>query len=122
MLLNFYKILICTVLFQYSLIVYAHEKKYILGVTVGNITKSQMDELELKDKSGAIILKLYDFSAAKMGGLLVGDIIVKIDNRTINNFYDLTNYLANYEGNGIIYITTLRNKKIFNIPIKLIEK
>ena len=108
----FYRNFIFIVLFLYSFVLYSHEQKYILGVTVGNVTKSVMDKLDLKDKSGAIILKLSDLSAAKKSGLLVGDIIVKIDDQIIDNFYDLTKFISTYEGNGIIDIMTLRKNKI----------
>tara|TARA_A100001011_G_C14185681_1_gene788925 strand:- start:793 stop:1161 length:369 start_codon:yes stop_codon:yes gene_type:complete len=108
--------------FFYSLNLYAHEKKYILGVSVGNITKSVMEKLEIKDKSGAIILKLFDPSPAKKSGLLVGDIILKIDDQNIDNYHDLINFISIYEGNGNIDIITLRNKKKINIPVNLEEK
>ena len=102
--------------------IYSHEKKFFLGVTVENIPKIIKQQINDLDISGAIIIKLIDPSPAKISGLLVGDIIIKIDEKKVNSFYDITKYISNYTGKGTVLIKVFRNNNVYDYRIKLAEK
>ena len=102
--------------------VYSHEKKYFLGLTVTNTPKTIKKKINYLDISGAIILKLIDRSPAQIGGLLVGDIILKIDDKEVNSFHDVTKYISKYTGKGNVLIKVFRNNNVYDYSIKLDEK
>ena len=115
------KFLICLLFFFQVHFVYSHEKKYFLGATVANTPKTTKQQINYLDISGAIILKLIDRSPAKIGGLLVGDIILKIDDKEVNSFHDIIKYISNYTGKGNVLIKVFRNDNIYDYSIKLDE-
>ena len=116
------KFLICLLFFFQTYFVYSHEKKFFLGATVANTPKKIKQKINYLDISGAIILKLIDSSPAQIGGLLVGDIILKIDDKEVNSFHDITEYISNYTGKGNVLIKVFRNNNINDYSIKLDEK
>ena len=116
------KLLIYLLFFFQIHFVYSHEKKFFLGATVANTPKTIKKKINYLDTSGAIILKLIDRSPAQIGGLLVGDIILKIDDKEVNNFYDIITYISNYTGKGNILIKVFRNNNFYDFSIKLDEK
>ena len=116
------KFFLCLFFFFQVYFVYSHEKKFSLGVTVANVPKAIKRQINHLDLSGAIILKLIERSPAQIGGLLVGDIILKIDDKEINSFYDVTKYISNYTGKGNVLIKVFRNNNIYDYSIKLDEK
>ena len=102
--------------------VYSHEKKFFLGATVGNTPKNLKQKINYLHISGAIILKIIDRSPAQISGLLVGDIILKIDEREINSFYDVIKYISAYTGEGDVLIRLFRNNNVYDYKVKLAEK
>ena len=116
------KILICLLFYFQIYFVYSHEKKFFLGLTVANTPKAIKQQINHLDISGAIILKLINSSPAQKGGLLIGDIILKIDGQKINSFYDVTKYISNYTGKGNVLIKVFRNNNVYDYSIKLNEK
>ena len=88
-------------LFFYFLVFfgYSHEKKIFLGVKVGNISKDIKEKYYLSNSSGAVVLKLNENGPAKKGGQSIGDIILRINEKNINNFYDVVKYVSTYSGN-----------------------
>ena len=99
-----------------------HEKKFFLGATVMNAPETTKQKIGYLDITGAIILKLAERSPAEIGGLLVGDIILQIDEKKINSFYDVIKYISNYNGRGFVIIKVLRNNNFYEYNIKLAEK
>ena len=116
------KFFICLIFFFQIYSVYSHEKKFFLGATVANTPKTIKQQINYSDISGATVLKLIDQSPAHIGGLLVGDIILKIDDKEVNNFHDIIKYISNYTGKGNVLIKVFRNNNIYDYSIKLDEK
>ena len=114
--------LICLLFYFQIYFIYSHEKKFFLGATVGNTPKTIQQQINYLDITGAIILKLTDRGPAQISGLLVGDIILKIDEREINSFYDVIKYISGYNGKGDVLIKVFRNNHVFDYKIKLAEK
>ena len=80
-------------LFFYLLVFFrhSHDKKFFLGVTVGNISKDIKEKYYLSNSSGAIVLDLNDNGPAKKGGLSIGDIIQALMKRILITFMMLLN-------------------------------
>ena len=117
------KILFIFLLFYFNtFMIYGHEKKFFLGVTVMDVPEAKKKKISYLDTTGAIILKLTERSPAKIGGLLVGDVILQIDENKINSFYDVIKYISNYNGIGFVVIKVLRNNNFYEYKIKLAEK
>ena len=55
-------------------------------------------------------------------GLRVGDIITKIDERAINKMSELRNYIYTKNVGDEVNLTILRNKREYNVKIKLGKK
>ena len=110
-------------LFFYFLVFfgYSHEKKFFLGVTVGNISKEIKEKYYLSNSLGAIVLKLNENGPAIKGGLSIGDIILSINEKKINNFYDVIKYVSTYSGNGILKIIFLRENILNEVTVELVE-
>ncbi len=89
---------------------------------MGNTPKIIKEQLSYLNITGSIILKLIENSPADIGGLLIGDIILKIDEKEINYFYDVTNFISNYTGRGYVVIKIFRNNNFYEYKIKLAEK
>ena len=96
-------------------------KKILSRSNSSKYPKTIKQQINYLDISGAIILKLIDRSPAQIGGLLVGDIILKIDDKEINSFHDIIKYISNYTGKGNVLIKVFRNDNIYDYSIKLDE-
>lgn len=92
-----------------DLMIYGSVKKAMLGIRY-----SIQD-----DNEGVKINEVIENSAAKKGGLKEGDIIVKIDNKKINNFADLNGKLTEKRPEETISITVIRGGKKITKKIKL---
>ncbi len=94
-----------------SIGIYAYDKEVI----------QYLDE-DLKFDSGIYVVSINKTGAAYGKGLLVGDIITKIDGVTLNKMSDLRKYIYTKEVGDEVKLTVLRNKKVFEISIKLGKK
>ncbi len=110
-------------LFFYFLVFFghSHDKKFFLGVTVGNISKDIKEKYYLSNSSGAIVLDLNDNGPAKKRGLSIGDIILSINEKNINNFYNVIKYVSTYSGNRILKIIVLRDNILNEVTVELVE-
>jgi serine protease Do len=85
-----------------------------LGVTVGPVTPEIARELELKDTSGVVVMRVESGSAADEAGLQRGDVIVEVDRKpvkTVEDFQKLTSQASGKQvlmrvqrGDGAIYV------------------
>lgn len=68
--------------------------------------------------SNYIITKNGNFNPATLAGLNVGDVVVSIDNKEINNINDITSILNNYDGNSLLKVKAIRQGEEFTTEIK----
>lgn len=91
-----------------SIGIYAYDKEVI-----------QYLEENLKFESGIYVAQINKTGAAYGKGLLVGDIITKIDNRTLNKMSDLRKYIYTKEVGDKVILTVNRNRNTFEVEIEL---
>lgn len=75
--------------------------------------------LQLKGKKGFYVEEVERRSAAQMGGLLPGDVIVEINNMPINNYSDIEKTMKYNKVGDKVSIKVNRNNKEIILPIQL---
>ncbi len=93
-------------------------KRGFLGVTVQNINNVKK-AFHYKGENGALISDIQNNSPASKAGLKVGDIIVSINNKKINNSSDLAIQIASHSPGDIIKLRLWRKNKFMNINVTL---
>lgn len=76
-------------------------------------------KLELKNNKGFYIEAVDKGSAAQMGGLLPGDVIVAINNNMVNDYDDIEKHMKYNKVGDKVNIRVNRNGKEMTIPIQL---
>lgn len=72
--------------------------------------------------SGVYVAQISADGPSKSSNLKIGDIITKIDDVSINKMSELRNYIYTKKDGDEVNLTVLRNKKEYNIKIKLGKK
>jgi serine protease Do len=88
-----------------------------LGVSISDLTKSLKTLYE--NNSGAIIVDIVKGDAADKYGLKRGDLILEINDKSIEDANDLKNQIASFQPNSKISIKYEREKKEYNIMVTL---
>ncbi|MGL1890282.1 MAG: trypsin-like peptidase domain-containing protein [Spirochaetaceae bacterium] len=87
-----------------------------LGVSMGNVPKENQ-----KDKSakitGSFIYSLYKGSPADKGGMLPGDIITKVNSKTIATSSDLLKAVGNLPAGKLAIFKVIRGKELLTLRI-----
>jgi serine protease Do len=66
-----------------------------LGVVIQEVTSDLAESFGLDRARGALVAEVQEGSPAAMGGLQVSDVVLKFDNRTVENSGDLPRLVAN---------------------------
>ncbi len=92
-----------------------------LGVGGYDVNNDLIKEfgLELKGKKGFYVEEVEKRSAAQMGGLLPGDVIVEINNTPISNYNDIEKTMKYNKVGDKLDIRVNRNGKEIIVPIQL---
>src|SRR6185369_14430094 len=64
-----------------------------IGVSISTVTKDIAESLSLPKAQGAVIGRIEDDSPAGKAGLQAGDVVLKIDGKTIDGSPDLSRYV-----------------------------
>ncbi|MCI6989662.1 MAG: DegQ family serine endoprotease [Campylobacter sp.] len=90
-----------------------------LGVTITDLTKEQKEVY--KNKEGALITGVQDKKAASNAGIKRGDLIIKLDDKTITSANELKNTIGALKPGKEIKLTYERDGKISTTKVKLDE-
>jgi S1-C subfamily serine protease len=105
-----------------------------LGITGVDVTPDIAQKMNLTEARGFLVIDVNSNGPADKAGIrggyiveiinntqyrLGGDIIVGIDNQTINSVSDITNYLMNKKEGDIVKLKILRDNEILNVPVNL---
>ncbi len=86
------------------------------------LTEEYAKELGLKGREGALVGGIMSDSPAAKGGVLVGDIILKVDNNKIKDFKDLVNTVSKTKIGKTLKIMVFRKKNKLNLFITVSER
>lgn len=77
---------------------------------------------DIKLDSGIYVAQVNSDSTSELAGLKVGDIIVSVDDRNLEKVLDLRKYIYEKNVGDSIFLKIQRDKKVYNIEVKLYKK
>ena len=91
-----------------------------LGVKIQDLNAKFAKSFGLdKDTKGALLSDVIDKSPAKKGGLKIGDIITKVNGKSIKTGAELRNFIGFLNPNETITVSYIRDKKVYTTTIHL---
>ncbi len=105
-----------------------------LGITGIDVTPDIAQKMNLTEARGFLVIDVNSNGPADKAGVrggyiveiinntqyrLGGDVIVGIDNKTINSVSDITNYLMNKKEGDIVKLQIFRDNEMVNVPVNL---
>lgn len=102
-----------------DLMEYGNVQRGVLGVTGNELNSAASKELGVTETQGFYVNKVFADSGAKKAGIKEGDIIVKIDDKTVNNFAELNAAIITKRPNDVVKVAINRDGKMITVPVKL---
>ena len=104
-----------------DIIEYGTFRRALLGVEISTLTASDIERLALSDRSeGVVVDAIFPGGAAESGGLLVDDLIVGVDGRTIRDLPELTEIIGRSRPGDRLTVSVIRNNKSRELTIDLL--
>ncbi len=98
---------------------FGNVQRAYLGINYEELNSAKASEFGVGRTEGVLITRIIDQGAAKEAGLMVNDIIIKMDNVKIANFSDLQGFLGSKRPGDEVEVTILRNEVNKVLPLKL---
>jgi S1-C subfamily serine protease len=94
-------------------------KKAYLGVVANTVAIPQelAEQTGLEQETGVMIFSVEHGAPARKAGLMMGDVIVKFNDKPVTNFYDLPRILAEDVAGKETKITILRGEKLLETTV-----
>src|SRR5690606_7807013 len=105
-----------------DLMEYGKVQQGILGVQGFEINSQVAAENKLNFKHGFYVENVTKNSGAEIAGIKKGDIIYKVDDRTINSFLDLNSIIATKRPNDKVKVILKRNNQEKELMVTLSKK
>ena len=105
-----------------DLMQFGNVQRGVLGIEGRELNANAAKELGTIKSQGFYIDNVTPKSGAEKAGLKKGDVIVKLDQKDINGFKDLSSYINTKRPNDIVNVTVIRDESEKVIPVKLIKK
>ncbi|HEX9979789.1 MAG TPA: trypsin-like peptidase domain-containing protein [Flavobacterium sp.] len=100
---------------------FGNVQRGILGIEGGELNPAASKELGVNVTDGFYVNKVTKNSGAEKSGLKKGDIITKIDDRTISSYSDLATIINTKRPNDKVQVTFIREGKTMSVPVTLIK-
>lgn len=98
---------------------FGNVQRAYLGINYEELNSDKASEFGVASTEGVLITRILEQGAAKEAGLMVNDIIIKMDNIKISNFSDLQGFLGSKRPADLVEVTVLRNEEVKVLPLKL---
>jgi Do/DeqQ family serine protease len=92
-----------------DLLEYGEVKRGLLGIEIGDVTAAIAERYNLGVNQGVLVNGVRAGGAAEESGILAGDVIVGIDEHTVNSVSELQEWVARNRPGKEIFVTFLRN-------------
>lgn len=102
-----------------DLMEFGNVQRGILGVEVTELNGISSKELGVKQLEGVYVKRVDKNSGAEKAGIGTGDVIVKLDNQTVNSFSELSGFINTKRPNDKVNVTYIRNGKTHVVPVTL---
>lgn len=97
-------------------------KRGFLGISSQPVTIPQAQRAGRTQESGLLVVKVEDGAPAQHGGLLIGDILVGLDNQTVEDPDDLQGLLSGDRVGRSVPVTILRGGGLQTLQITIGER
>ena len=97
-------------------------RRGLLGVLIRDLTKPLAKSLGRDDMKGALVIQVNEDSAAEKAGIKTEDIIVKFNDKSIENVHELKNLVAKQAPGSKATVTIFRKGKEITKNVVLGEK
>lgn len=103
-----------------QIIEFGEVRRGVLGIRGGQLTQELAKSFGLDTKHGAFVSQVMDDSAAKEAGIEAGDIITKINGKTVKEFADLRAQIATMGAGSKLKLTIIRDgdEKVLSVTLK----
>jgi serine protease Do len=105
-----------------DLMEYGNVQRGVLGIEGGELNSMAAKERGIKQTTGVLVGKVSKNSGAESAGIKAGDIITKLDDKSVMSFADLTSYINTKRPNDAVNVGVIRNDKSMTISVKLSKK
>ena len=102
-----------------DIIEFGNVQKALLGVSGNGLNARIAEEYNIDVTEGFYVAAVEAEMGAKEAGIQAEDVIVKIDNTSINKFSDMTGYLSSKRPGDRVEVTYLREGKTRTAQVKL---
>ena len=102
-----------------DLLEYGQVQRAYLGINIQELNNNTSEKLGIDETEGIYIAGLSDSGFASESGLEIGDVINKIDSKTIKTFADLRGYLASKRPGDIVKVFVKRDNNGKSFEVKL---
>ncbi|MGB0199281.1 MAG: trypsin-like peptidase domain-containing protein [Flavobacteriaceae bacterium] len=102
-----------------DIIEFGNVQKALLGVSGNGLNARIAEEYDIDVTEGFYVAAVEEEMGAKEAGIQAEDIIVKIDNTSINKFSDMTGYLSSKRPGDRVEVTYLREGNSRTVQVKL---
>ena len=96
-------------------------KRGLIGITFRELNPAAAQELEISDVNGLYVIDVVEGGAAKEAGLQQGDIVTKLDGRTITSSSDLQERIYRLRPGDKVKLTYKRDGKERDVTVTLKE-
>jgi serine protease Do len=112
----------------------SEQQKPSLGISGTNVTPAIAKAMNMTQATGFLVVDIIAEGPADKAGIrggylvaningtdieLGGDVILRIDNKTVNTIDNILSYLDTKKVNDIVQLTILREGKVENVPVQL---
>ena len=94
-----------------DLIAYGEVQKAFFGAQVADVTPQLAEQLKTDDLSGVAVRSLQPDGSAERAGLQAGDVIVEINNQSINSHSDFEELISYYSPGEELRVTYRREQR-----------
>ena len=101
---------------------YNKVKRGWLGVTIQDVDENTAKALGLSDPKGALVASVRPGDPADQSGIKVGDVIVSVNGKPVENAGDLTRTIGSISPDETVNMTVWRQGSIKELKVKLGER
>ena len=101
---------------------YGNVQKGFMGISPAPVNTRDAIEKGINNIDGVFIELVEEESAAQEAGIIVGDIIKKVDEIDVHKYPDLTGYLSSKRPGDTLAFVIDRDKELLTLPLVLKER
>lgn len=105
-----------------DLMQFGNVQRGALGVEGKELNSAVAEKFGINETQGFYVNGITKNSGAEKAGIKEGDVIIKLDDKKIKGFSDLTSFINTKRPNEIVNVTVIRDEKEKVIPVKLTKK